>query len=59
VGPTAGLDTEDKGKIISPLPGIEPGSPGRPVRSQALYRLSYPTDSTTLTSVRFILNQVS
>jgi hypothetical protein len=24
-----------------PLPGIEPRSPGRPVRSQTLYRLSY------------------
>jgi hypothetical protein len=24
VGPRAGLDTEDKGNILSPLPGIEP-----------------------------------
>jgi hypothetical protein len=27
VGASAGLDTEDRGKIISPLPGIEPRSP--------------------------------
>jgi hypothetical protein len=40
--PRAGLDTEVRGKIISPLPGIEPGSPGRPARSQTLYWLSYP-----------------
>jgi hypothetical protein len=30
VGPRAGLDTEATGKIRLPLPGIEPGSPGRP-----------------------------
>jgi hypothetical protein len=36
-GPKAGLDTEARGKILSPLPGIEPRSPGRPVRSQTLY----------------------
>jgi hypothetical protein len=33
VGPRAGLDTEARRKIISPLPGIEPRSPGSPVRS--------------------------
>jgi hypothetical protein len=37
----AGLDTEARGKILSPLPGIEPRSPGRPDRSQTLYWLSY------------------
>jgi hypothetical protein len=37
VGPRAGLDTEARGKLLSPLPGIEPRSPGRPVRSQTLY----------------------
>jgi hypothetical protein len=42
VGLTAGLDTEDRGKILSPLPGIEPLSPGRPAGSQTLYWLSYP-----------------
>jgi hypothetical protein len=36
VGPRAGLDTEVRGKILSPLSGIEPRSPGRPVRSQSL-----------------------
>jgi hypothetical protein len=33
----AGMDTEARGKILSPLPGIEPRSPGRPDRSQTLY----------------------
>jgi hypothetical protein len=42
VGPRAGLDTEDRGKILSPVPSIEPRSPGRPARSQTLYWLSYP-----------------
>jgi hypothetical protein len=42
VGPRAGLDTEVRGKILSPLPGIEPRPPDRPVRSQTLYWLSYP-----------------
>jgi hypothetical protein len=37
VGPRAGVNTEDRGKIISPLLGIEPRSPGCPIRSQALY----------------------
>jgi hypothetical protein len=43
VGPRAGLDTEAREKILSPLPGIEPRSPGRTARSQTLYCLSYPT----------------
>jgi hypothetical protein len=42
VGPRVGLDTETTGKILSPLPGIEPRSLGLPVRSQTLYCLSYP-----------------
>jgi hypothetical protein len=33
---------ETRGKILSPLPGIEPRSPGRLARSQTLYWLSYP-----------------
>jgi hypothetical protein len=37
VGPTPGVDTEATGKILSPLPGIEHRSPGRPARSQTLY----------------------
>jgi hypothetical protein len=41
VDPRAGLDTEVRGQILLPLPGIEPWSPGRPVRSQTLYCLSY------------------
>jgi hypothetical protein len=42
VGPRAGLDTEARGRMLSPLPRIEPRSPGRPARSQTLYWLSYP-----------------
>jgi hypothetical protein len=37
VGPRASLDTEAGEKILSPLPGIEPLSPGLPVLSQTLY----------------------
>jgi hypothetical protein len=37
VGPRPGLDTGVRGKNPLPLPGIEPRSPGRPVRSQTLY----------------------
>jgi hypothetical protein len=33
VGPRAGLDTEARGKILSPLPGIETRSSGRPPQS--------------------------
>jgi hypothetical protein len=45
VGPRAGLDTEARGKILSPLPGIEPRSSGRPccsrvTRLAALHKLS-------------------
>jgi hypothetical protein len=29
VGPRAGMDTEVRGKILSPLPDIEPRSPDR------------------------------
>jgi hypothetical protein len=42
VGPRADVDTEVTGKNPLPLPGIEPRPPGRPARSQTLYRLSYP-----------------
>jgi hypothetical protein len=42
LGPRAGLDTEAKGNILMPLPGIEPRSLSRPVRSQTLNWLSYP-----------------
>jgi hypothetical protein len=35
-GPRAGLETEDRGKILLPLPGIEPRSPAYPTRSQTL-----------------------
>jgi hypothetical protein len=42
MGSRAVLDTEGRGKVLSPLPGIESQSPGRPARSQTLYRLIYP-----------------
>jgi hypothetical protein len=42
VGPRAGLDTEVRGKILLPLTGIEPRSPGRPVRSQTLLLTELP-----------------
>jgi hypothetical protein len=45
VGLRAGLDTEVRGKIPCPMQGIEHRSPGRPVRSQTLYWLSYPGSS--------------
>jgi hypothetical protein len=38
--------TQTRGKILSPLPGIEPRSPDRPARSQTLYWLSYPAHPT-------------
>jgi hypothetical protein len=41
VGLRAGLDTEARGEIFLPLLGVEPRLPGRPARSQTLYRLSY------------------
>jgi hypothetical protein len=41
VVPWAGLDTKATGKTLSPLPGIESRSSGRPARSQTLYWLSY------------------
>jgi hypothetical protein len=40
VGPRAGLNIDVRGKISS-LPGIEPRTPSRRVRSQTLYWLSY------------------
>jgi hypothetical protein len=40
VGPRAGLDTEATEKTLTHLPEIELRSPGRPARSQTLYRLT-------------------
>jgi hypothetical protein len=42
VDPRSGLETDARGKILSPLPGIEHRSPCRLARSQTLYWLSYP-----------------
>jgi hypothetical protein len=41
VDPRAGLDDMEKWKFLA-LPGLELPPPGRPARSQSLYRLSYP-----------------
>jgi hypothetical protein len=35
--PRADLDKKARGKILFPVPGIEPRLPSRPVRSQTLY----------------------
>jgi hypothetical protein len=43
VGPRAGLDTEDRGKILCPCRG---SNPGRLVRIQTLCCLSYPAPKT-------------
>jgi hypothetical protein len=40
VGPKTGLDDVEKSEI-SPLPGLELRTLGRPARSLSLYRLSY------------------
>jgi hypothetical protein len=55
VGPRAGLDTETRGKILSPLSGIEIRSPGRPARSQTLYCLSYPGSQHIIRNGNFTL----
>jgi hypothetical protein len=44
--------TQFRGKILLPLPWIEPRSPGRPVRSQTLYCLSYPGSLIRLVGVQ-------
>jgi hypothetical protein len=54
VGPRAGLDTEATGIIL--LPGIEPRLPGRPVRSQTLYRLSYPGSVVNFTELKLAVS---
>jgi hypothetical protein len=41
VGPRAGVDGVEKRKFLT-VPGFELRPLGRPARSQALYRLSYP-----------------
>jgi hypothetical protein len=51
VGSRAGLDTEATGKIISPLPGIEPRSPGRPACSQ-----THTDWANRLTKIRYTMS---
>jgi hypothetical protein len=41
VGPGTRLDNVEKRQFLT-LPGLELRPPGRPARSQSLYRLSYP-----------------
>jgi hypothetical protein len=52
VGPKAGLDTETTGKILLLLPGIEPRSPGRPVRKSDTILTELPDSSG---SVKYVL----
>jgi hypothetical protein len=52
VGPRAGLDTEARGHILFLC---RKWKPGRPLCSQTLYRLSYPSSYTQL----FVLKDVS
>jgi hypothetical protein len=40
---------------LEPLPGIEPRSPGRPLRSQTLYWLSYPGSYWYIYQVKILL----
>jgi hypothetical protein len=47
VGPGAGLDAEDKRKIVH----CPKSNPGRPARSPSLYRLSYPDSVLAVTDV--------
>jgi hypothetical protein len=54
VGPRAGLDTQPRGKILSPLPGIEPRLPCCSARSHTLYWLSYPTHIMTMDNIKII-----
>jgi hypothetical protein len=59
----AGLDTEFRGKILLPLPVIDPRSPGRPARRQTLYWLSYTAHvfnahCTLFSGVRYIQKAV-
>jgi hypothetical protein len=57
VGPSAGLGTEFRGKLLLPLPEIEPRSPGSPIRSQTLYWLSYPSFKTAKARMKKIRNK--
>jgi hypothetical protein len=52
--PRVCLDTEARGKILLPLPGIEPGSPSHPACSQTLYWLSYPAVLIYILSTRVV-----
>jgi hypothetical protein len=58
VGPRAGLNTEVRGKILSPLSGIERQSPGCPVRSETLYWLSYPCSRSQKTCINIFTSRV-
>jgi hypothetical protein len=59
VGPRAGLDTEARGKILSPLPGIEPPSPGRSARSQTVYEKRRSISSTDGLYCTYLFIQIS
>jgi hypothetical protein len=59
VGPRAGLDTKARGKILPPLARIEPRSPGRPVHSQTLCWMSYPSSDPGVYVMQFCKNFIS
>jgi hypothetical protein len=52
VGSRAGLDTEARGKILLPLPGIEPRSPSRPYVHVGLDNLEHNKGLSTLSTMR-------
>jgi hypothetical protein len=56
VVPRTGLDTEVRGTVLSPLPGIEPRSPGHRACSQTLYWLDYPVHNFLLLVTYFSVN---
>jgi hypothetical protein len=52
VGPRAGLDTEARGRLLSPLPRIEPPSPGSPARSRHYTELPRITQYLLLSAIQ-------
>jgi hypothetical protein len=54
VGPRADLDDVERRKFLT-LAGLEVQTPSRPVRSQSLYRQSYPGSSTQLPPIPSVL----
>jgi hypothetical protein len=51
------MDDMKKRKLL-PLPGLELRPPGRPARSQSLYRLSYSGSTAIIIEARILSKQV-